>query len=73
MPFAYTLIDYNTWAPFADETIYQVTYELQEQFLIIDDSGNKNITNKRHTYNAVICDLDRDIKYEGVKDQFSKL
>ena len=42
MPFAFTLIDYNTWESFADETLYQVTYELQEQFITIDENGKRN-------------------------------
>ncbi len=71
MPFAFTLIDYSTWESFADETLYQVTYELQEQFITIDQNGKRNFAVKRNTYKAVICDLDRDVKYSGVKDQFA--
>jgi hypothetical protein len=42
MPMAWTLLDYDTWEPFADEEIYQITYELQEQFISIDANGKKS-------------------------------
>jgi hypothetical protein len=71
MPFAFTLIDYTTWESFADETIYQVTYQTQEQFITIDENGKRNFEIKIQSYKAVICDLDRDIKYSGVKEQFA--
>ncbi len=39
MPMAWTLLDYDT-------EIYQITYELQEQFISIDTNGKKSFAVK---------------------------
>ncbi len=60
-PIAFTLIDFNTWEPFVDQQIYQVSYQLQEQIINIDKFGNKSFNVTYQEYSAVLCDMDRDV------------